>query len=64
MLAKFPDIGRPRPEFAEPDLRFWNVYRYFIAYKEESGHIEVIAIIHTSRDIPALLADRFTKDTA
>lgn len=53
-LAEMPDIGRLREEFAA-NLRSVAVGRYVIFYRPDKDGIQVIRVLHGSRDIPGLL---------
>ncbi len=63
LLAEFPDAGRARPEFTQAPVLFWPVGTYFIVYWLKDHQIEVLAILHTSRNLPGLLADRFSEES-
>jgi toxin ParE1/3/4 len=56
MLAANPKAGRARPElFAE--LRSFPVGSYLILYRPEPGGIEVVRVLHGSRDLPQQFPD-------
>jgi toxin ParE1/3/4 len=50
MLAQFPEMGRSRKELAE-ELRSFPVKPYIIFYKRMETCIEIVRILHQSRDI-------------
>ncbi|MFN9838393.1 MAG: type II toxin-antitoxin system RelE/ParE family toxin [Pseudanabaena sp.] len=50
MLAQFPEMGRSRKELAE-ELRSFPVNPYIIFYKRMETYIEIVRILHQSRDI-------------
>lgn len=50
LLARSPELGRPRVELA-PGLRSFPVAPYVIFYRITSRGIEIIRILHGSRDI-------------
>ena len=52
-IAVMPGMGRGREEFA-PGLRSALSGRYLIFYRPEEGGIQVIRIVHGSRDLPKL----------
>ena len=56
VLARRPGIGRPRPELAA-DLRSFTVGRYVIFYLAISRGVEIVRVLHGSRDIEAILED-------
>ncbi len=51
-LARRPGLGRPRPELAS-DLRSFTVGRYVIFYLPISRGVEIVRVLHWSRDIEA-----------
>ena len=50
MLAQFPEMGRSRKELAE-ELRSFPIKPYIIFYKNMETYIEIVRILHQSRDI-------------
>lgn len=50
MLAQFPEMGRSRKELAE-ELRSFPVKPCIIFYKKVENYIEIVRILHQSRDI-------------
>ena len=50
MLAQFPEMGSSRKELAE-ELRSFPVKPYIIFYKRIETYIEIVLILHQSRDI-------------
>jgi toxin ParE1/3/4 len=50
MLAQFPDMGRSRKELSE-ELRSFPIKPYIIFYKRMGNYIEIVRILHQSRDI-------------
>ena len=58
-LAKTPGMGHQREDLAEDrPLLFWPVGNYLILYRPQEGFIEVVAIVHGKRDIPAFIKRR------
>lgn len=55
-ISRHPTTGSPRyaHELDLPGLRFWQTKRhpYLIFYLEQTDHIDVWRILHSSRDIP------------
>lgn len=51
MYAQRPELGIPRPEL-DPRVRCFPVGRYVVFYVAEAEGIEIIQIVHGSRDIP------------
>lgn len=55
-LAEMPRKGHLRPDLTEdPSLRFWSVYSWFIVYRPRSKPLEVVRILHASRDVESEL---------
>ena len=54
LLAASPEIGRRRAELA-PNMRSFPVDRYVVFYVRTKSGIEVMRVLHGSRDIPSLL---------
>jgi toxin ParE1/3/4 len=52
-LAENPLIGRVRPELA-PDIRSFADGTYVILYKPADYGVEIVRVVHGSRDIEAL----------
>lgn len=55
-LAKFPQMGRERPELA-PFLRSLPVKNYLIFYRPIDEGIEIARILHGSQDIETIFQD-------
>ncbi len=53
LLATQPQMGRERPELA-PGLRSFPVGAFILFYRPTKGGIEVVRVLHGSRDIPML----------
>ena len=58
-IERNPGVGSPRyaHELNIPHLRFWQLTRfpYALFYIEHGSHLDVIRVIHMSRDIPGTL---------
>ena len=52
-LAAFTEIGMDRPELGE-GLRSFPVERYILYYRSRPDGIEVVRVLHASRDITPL----------
>ena len=52
-LAAFTEIGTDRPELGE-GLRSFPVERYMLYFRPRPGGIEVLRVLHASRDITPL----------
>lgn len=57
-LALWPGSGHMRPDLTDQSVRFWPVRSYLVVYRERHAEIQVVAILHASRDIPTILEDR------
>jgi plasmid stabilization system protein ParE len=57
-LANYPRAGHKRQDMGDRPVLFWPEGRYEIIYRPFPGFIEIDAILHGSRDIPAVLRDR------
>jgi plasmid stabilization system protein ParE len=51
-------MGRLRPEWTTLPVHFFLVDPYFILYFRDREPLEVYAVLHTARDIPAVLRYR------
>ncbi len=58
-LAKMPSMGHSRDDVTDNDLLFWIVGNYLIVYRGRDP-IEIVAVVHGARDIPALLDRRLS----
>ena len=56
LMATQPLIGRARDELAA-DLRSFPFGRYIIFYAPIEGGIDVVRVLHSSRDVDAVFAD-------
>ncbi|NCC21438.1 MAG: type II toxin-antitoxin system RelE/ParE family toxin [Alphaproteobacteria bacterium] len=56
LLADQSSLGPARPDIA-PGLRYFPVRRYLILYRQITGGIEVVRVVHGARDVPTLMAD-------
>lgn len=50
MLSQFPDMGKKRDDLAE-NLRSFPIKPYLIFYRKVENRIEIIRILHQSRDV-------------
>ncbi len=58
-LASFPDAGHWRPDLTSAAVRFFSVYSYLIVYRPETQPIQVVTILHGSRDVAGILSEGF-----
>jgi plasmid stabilization system protein ParE len=62
-LQKFPGTGHSRIDLAgSRDLLFWPVGRFLVLYRVTDTSVEIAAVLHGSRDIPAILLKRDAED--
>lgn len=54
-LGRTPGIGHSRPDLTERPLLFHTVYSYAIIYRANDEGIEVVRVLHHSRDLRGLL---------
>ena len=52
-LAETPGMGHHREDLADARHRFWTVYSYVIAYRDQTRPLEIIAIVHGARQLEA-----------
>jgi toxin ParE1/3/4 len=58
MLARQPRMGHTRLDLTDRDVRFWTVGSYLIVYRQLPRTIEIVALLHGSRDIPEVMCKR------
>lgn len=58
-LSRSPDIGHLREDLVDEPLRFWPVYSYLIIYRAEIRPIQIIRVLHGSRDVRSILHGEF-----
>jgi toxin ParE1/3/4 len=61
ILEGHPQAGRPRPELGE-GLRALVERPYVLIYRHTEDRIEIVAVVHAMRDLPAAIAARLDKD--
>jgi toxin ParE1/3/4 len=54
-LAAHPGIGHLRQDLADERHRFFPVHSYLIVYRTENDALQIIRILHASRDVQNLL---------
>lgn len=55
-LAEYPGMGHLREDLADEPLRFWTLYSYLIIYRAAERPIQILRIVHGSREVRQLLA--------
>lgn len=58
LLAKRPEMGHVREDLLEPAIRFWPVGAHLILYLAAGTPIEILAVVHGARDVPAIMNRR------
>jgi toxin ParE1/3/4 len=58
-LGERPLLGRREPALAGARYRFWSVagFPYVIVYRPDTVPPSIVRFVHTSRDLPRVLAD-------
>ena len=54
-LAKNPATGHWREELSDKRHRFFLVYSYLIVYRHETKPLQIIRVLHASRDVQSIL---------
>ena len=54
LLARHPELGHPREDLLTPSIKFWPVGAYLILYSSARAPIEILAVVHGARDVPAI----------
>src|SRR5208337_4397300 len=57
-LANFPGAGHWRRDLTSAEVRFFPVYSYLIVYRPETKPLEIVSILHASRDVAGILRQR------
>ena len=57
-LAQFPGAGHWRLDLTSAEVRFFSVYSYLIVYRPETEPLEIVSILHASRDVAGILRER------
>jgi plasmid stabilization system protein ParE len=57
MLARNPEIGHYRRDLASEPVRFWAVYSYLVIYRAETRPLQVVRVLHASRDVRTILEE-------
>ena len=54
-LVRNPGIGHLREDLADERHRFYTVYSYLIVYRVHTRPLQIVRVLHASRDIQAIL---------
>ena len=57
-LADMPGMGHHREELLSYDFRFWTAGNYTIVYRWQVRPIQVVAVLHSARDLRRVLTRR------
>jgi plasmid stabilization system protein ParE len=57
-LAAWPRTGHVRTDLTSKDVRFWPVGSYLVVYRNHPEGIQIVAVLHGSRDVPSVLNAR------
>lgn len=57
-LSEFPGGGHRREDLTSAHVRFFSVYSYLIVYQPETKPLQIIAILHSRRDVAKILPRR------
>ena len=57
-LARNPGIGHKREDLTKLPVLFWPVGNFLIIYRAEGSLVEIVAVVHGKRDVPAFLRQR------
>ena len=57
LLAENPDIGHSREDLTARPVKFWSVFSYLVVYDPASSPLEIIAVIHSARDVARVLTE-------
>ncbi len=53
-LAASPAIGTRKPHLTDSAVRWWPVFRLLVVYDAERSPIDILRVIHSARDLPAM----------
>lgn len=57
-LARNPGLGHKRQDLTGRELLFWPVYSYLVIYQPDTSPMNIIAVLHGSRDVKKVLKKR------
>jgi plasmid stabilization system protein ParE len=55
--ALSPGIGHLREDLTDRPVKFWRVYSHLVVYDPASQPLNIVAVLHGSRDIAQILKD-------
>jgi toxin ParE1/3/4 len=56
-LARFPEAGQRRPEFAGGDIRVFSAWNYVVYYRVRANSVEIARVVHGARNTESLFVD-------
>ena len=59
LLSETPGLGHWRLDLTSQPVKFFPVYSYLIVYRPETKPLQIVTIVHGSRDVALLLDERF-----
>ena len=57
-LADFPTGGHWRRDLTTAEVRFFSVHSYLIVYQPDTKPLQIVAILHSHRDLANILPKR------
>ena len=54
-LGDLPGMGHLREDLTDEPFRFWPVGAYLIIYRPDSDPLQILRVLHGSRDVASLL---------
>jgi plasmid stabilization system protein ParE len=57
-LARRPGMGHKRRDLTHQDVTFWPTGSYLIVYRDHPEALQILAILHGSRDVPEVMRKR------
>lgn len=57
-LSNMPDAGHWRKDLTDQPVKFFPIYSYLSVYRPETKPLQVVAILHASRNVERILAER------
>jgi len=55
VLAAHPEIGHLRQDLTGLPVKFWPVFTYLIVYDPAAQPVAIVRVLHSSRDVEAVL---------
>ncbi len=50
-LAEYPFLGHQRRDLTNKPVLFWPVFSYLLVYRPETRPVELVRVVHASREI-------------